>query len=97
RRIALPSADLHRRADLGLHDLVRDVLSVPLPDAVSPERARLLADPGGLAVPAPVVARIRDGADRRQALCAGAGAAPDRRRDGARRRRTAADARRDSV
>ena len=49
---ALPRADVRRRADRRVHDLVRDVLAVPLPDALPPERARLLADPGRAALPA---------------------------------------------
>ena len=43
---ALPGADLHRRADHRLRDLVRDVRAVPLPAALPRERARLLGGRG---------------------------------------------------
>ena len=77
---ALPQADVHRRADRRVRDLVGDVRAVPLPDALPPERARLLAAPGGPALPAALARLVRRRADRGTPLDAHPGAHPARRR-----------------
>ena len=56
---ALPQAVVHRRADRRVHDLVLDVRDVPLPDALHPGAAALLADPGGASLPAALAALVR--------------------------------------
>ena len=88
---ALPHPDLHRRADHGLRDLVRDVRAVPLPAALPRERARLLRGQDGRDLPAALARLVRRRADRRKAVGADARADPARRRARARRRRAAAD------
>ena len=94
---ALPQAVVHRRADRRVHDLVLDVRDVPLPDALPPEAAALLADPGRASLPAALADLVRRRADRGTAVDAHSRAHPLRRRHVARRRRAPADARAHAV
>ena len=75
RRIAEPMLDLrlfaqplvHRRLARRLRDLGVDVLGLPLPHALPPERAGLLAAGGGPALPPALGPVLLRGADRRAA------------------------------
>ena len=95
-------AGLRRCADCGVLDLGLDFRGVPLSDALSPERPRLLASRRPDSVPAIVAGRVRRGRGLRQPHVSRFGALADGRRsrdhrrvappDGAHRARTRLDA-----
>ena len=65
RPVAVPEAVVRRRLDRRLRALGRDVRDVPLPHPLHPGRARLLAAPGGAALPAADPALVLRRPDRR--------------------------------